>query len=40
MLRIQGSIERFFDQWYTDWGVSIGKGPGNILDSLTNLADH
>ncbi|KAK7398260.1 hypothetical protein QQX98_012373 [Neonectria punicea] len=23
---IEGSIERFFDQWYTEWGVSIGTG--------------
>ncbi|KAJ4249968.1 hypothetical protein NW757_007397 [Fusarium falciforme] len=23
---IQGAIERFFDQWHTEWGVSIGKG--------------
>uniref|UniRef100_A0A0D2XKK6 Uncharacterized protein n=1 Tax=Fusarium oxysporum (strain Fo5176) TaxID=660025 RepID=A0A0D2XKK6_FUSOF len=28
--RIQGSIERFFDQWYTEWGVSIGKGPAPL----------
>ncbi|KAF5562967.1 hypothetical protein FPHYL_5392 [Fusarium phyllophilum] len=27
---IQGSIERFFDQWYTEWGVSIGKGPAPL----------
>lgn len=23
---IEGSIERFFDQWYTEWGISIGTG--------------
>ncbi|KIL86619.1 hypothetical protein FAVG1_09874 [Fusarium avenaceum] len=27
---IQGSIERFFDQWHTEWGVSIGKGPAPL----------
>ncbi|KAG6020309.1 hypothetical protein E4U41_002888 [Claviceps citrina] len=24
---IQTSVERFFDQWHTEWGVSIGIGP-------------
>lgn len=27
-VRIEGSIERFFDQWYTEWGISIGTGLG------------
>jgi hypothetical protein len=37
---IQGSIERFFDQWYTEWGISIGKGPGKVLVLFPNHADH
>ncbi|CAG7555732.1 unnamed protein product [Fusarium equiseti] len=34
---IQGSIERFFDQWYTDWGVSIGKGPDRRLPPYVEI---
>lgn len=39
-LRIQGSIERFFDQWHTEWGVSIGKGPGKFYDSSMDHANY
>ncbi|KAF5702620.1 transcription factor [Fusarium globosum] len=34
---IQGSIERFFDQWYTEWGVSIGKGPDRRLPPYVEI---
>ncbi|KAM5356668.1 hypothetical protein ACJ41O_003314 [Fusarium nematophilum] len=34
---IQGAIERFFDQWYTEWGVSIGKGPDRRLPPYVEI---
>ncbi|KAF5977884.1 hypothetical protein FCOIX_6216 [Fusarium coicis] len=34
---IQGSIERFFHQWYTEWGVSIGKGPDRRLPPYVEI---
>ncbi|KAF4982839.1 hypothetical protein FZEAL_1631 [Fusarium zealandicum] len=34
---IQGSIERFFAQWYTEWGVSIGKGPDRRLPPYVEI---
>ncbi|KAF4988049.1 hypothetical protein FGRMN_10005 [Fusarium graminum] len=34
---IQGSIERFFDQWHTEWGVSIGKGPDRRLPPYVEI---
>ncbi|KAM0491695.1 hypothetical protein ACHAP8_010469 [Fusarium lateritium] len=34
---IQGSIERFFDQWYTEWGISIGKGPDRRLPPYVEI---
>ncbi|KAL7795081.1 hypothetical protein V8C37DRAFT_55649 [Trichoderma ceciliae] len=30
---IQGSIERFFDQWLAEWGMMIGLGPGTLSGS-------
>lgn len=32
---IQSSIERFFNQWYTEWGVSIGIGPRKYCQSYS-----
>ncbi|KHO00569.1 uncharacterized protein MAM_01347 [Metarhizium album ARSEF 1941] len=34
---IQSSIERFFDQWYTEWGVSIGIGPQRRLPPYVDI---
>ncbi|KFG81955.1 hypothetical protein MANI_026371 [Metarhizium anisopliae] len=34
---IQSSIERFFDQWYTEWGVSIGTGPQRRLPPYVDI---
>ncbi|KAM0429756.1 hypothetical protein ACHAPT_006362 [Fusarium lateritium] len=34
---IQGAIERFFDQWHTEWGVSIGKGPDRRLPPYVEI---
>ncbi|PKS06111.1 hypothetical protein jhhlp_007945 [Lomentospora prolificans] len=34
---IQGTIERFFDQWYTDWGMSIGSGPQRQLPPYVDI---
>lgn len=38
--RIQGAIERFFDQWHSEWGISIGRGQGKrpttTASSFTN----
>lgn len=46
--RIENAIEIFFDQWYAEWGVSIGTGPreypsGNLkflLSSLYKVTEH
>ncbi|PNH71686.1 hypothetical protein VD0001_g5854 [Verticillium dahliae] len=34
---IQGAIERFFDQWNTDWGLSIGSGPERKLPPYVEI---
>ncbi|KAK4093121.1 transcriptional regulator family: Fungal Specific TF [Purpureocillium lilacinum] len=34
---IQGAIERFFDQWLTEWGVSIGIGPQRRLPPYVEI---
>ncbi|CAM1502623.1 Fc.00g073990.m01.CDS01 [Cosmosporella sp. VM-42] len=34
---IQGSIERFFDQWHTEWGVSIGTGRDRRLPPYVEI---
>ncbi|OAA37862.1 Transcription factor [Metarhizium rileyi] len=34
---IQGTIERFFDQWYAEWGVSIGTGPQRRLPPYVDI---
>lgn len=34
---IQGTIERFFDQWHTDWGMSIGSGPERRLPPYVDI---
>lgn len=34
---IQSSIERFFDQWQTEWGVSIGIGPQRRLPPYVDI---
>ncbi|KAL2759922.1 hypothetical protein ACRALDRAFT_1038926 [Sodiomyces alcalophilus JCM 7366] len=34
---IQGTIERFFDQWHTDWGLSIGSGPERQLPPYVDI---
>lgn len=34
---IQGTIERFFDQWRTDWGLSIGSGPERQLPPYVDI---
>ena len=34
---IQGIIERFFDQWHADWGMSIGSGPQGELPPYVNI---
>ncbi|PHH60597.1 hypothetical protein CDD81_1424 [Ophiocordyceps australis] len=34
---IQTTIERFFDQWLTEWGASIGIGPGQQLPPYVEI---
>ena len=34
---IQGTIERFFAQWHTDWGMSIGSGPEKRLPPYVDI---
>lgn len=34
---VQGTIERFFDQWHTDWGMSIGSGPERKLPPYVDI---
>ncbi|KAK5995915.1 Satratoxin biosynthesis SC1 cluster transcription factor SAT9 [Cladobotryum mycophilum] len=34
---IQSSIERFFDQWHTEWGVMIGTGPERRLPPYVEI---
>ncbi|CAI6085614.1 unnamed protein product [Clonostachys chloroleuca] len=34
---IEGAIERFFDQWFTEWGNSIGRGPDRRLPPYVEI---
>lgn len=34
---IQRTIERFFDLWYADWGISIGSGPERQLPPYVDI---
>ncbi|KAH6889831.1 hypothetical protein B0T10DRAFT_529045 [Thelonectria olida] len=34
---IEGSIDRYFDQWYTEWGPSIGTGPNRRLPPYVEI---
>lgn len=34
---VQSTIERFFDQWNTDWGFSIGSGPERKLPPYVEI---
>jgi hypothetical protein len=34
---VESTIERFFDQWNTDWGLSIGSGPERKLPPYVDI---
>lgn len=30
-LRIQSSVDKFFEQWYLEWGQTLGAGPRKLF---------